>query len=405
MAIQDYLRNPNKALTAKVETVEGTFEAPIPATDAIPLEDAGFALNPEVEESNEATGVIDTAEADVTGTKPNITGTLKLRGSGSVTVAPRYAAILKACGLGETIATILPPTGTYDVASGTTTTLVIDRTLVGNTSLPSTNAMLAALIGRPIELSVNPTTTRRTGIVNATITGNNVTITIGETLAAAMGATTEAKILPGPVYQPIQTVPPSISMERFLDGIVQRIKGVRGTCGFTLPGARRGTINIDMRGIFHQQADEAVPTTIDFSTLPPPPIWRAGRAHLNKLEIGATQFTCNLSNAQTQHPNPNIDSGFDRNIITKRDVRGQLDVNMALKATHDRIGALTANTKMPFMALLDDTAATGARVLITVPNFKVLDVGEGDRESIAEHTLPYQGVYLSPMPTVTLAFY
>lgn len=389
---QDYLRSPNKALVAKIQSVEGVFETMDPATDAIPMDDFDWPLNPETLASTEATGAIFEAETDIVNTKPSITGTCKMRGSGSVTTPPRFSPLLIASGHDENVKTVIPATGVSDVTAGGASQVTIDLTT--ETDWPNTDG---AMVGRLAELSGNPATAKEVSIIGYDVTGTNVVVTFDHVFSPVLDNTTKIKAPAGVLYTPAQDVPDLISIAAYLDGRVRKIRDVRGTVGITIPGANRGTLNFDLRGNLEDDDDEAVPVTIDFSGLPSPAIWRKGRATLDKLLTGCSNFTLNQNNDQTQYPNPNVDTGFDANIITKIKPGGELTLNMALKATHDRVGKLTANTKMAWSALLDKDAGAGGRWLVTVPNLKFTDVGKGDRQGIAEHRLPYQAVYVPPV--------
>jgi hypothetical protein len=391
---QDYLRSPNKALVAKEQAVEGVFETLDPATDAIPLEDFDWPLNPETLPSTEATGTIFESETDIINTKPSITGTCKLRGSGSVSTPPRFAPLLIASGHEEEVCAVIPASGTSTIKTGTGTTTGFTIDLVAEADWPSVDG---EMVGRVVTLSVNPATPINVVIVGYEVTGNDAVVTLDHTFGVTLGNTTEVVAIAGIMYRPAQAEPPAISIAAYMDGRVRKLRDVRGTCGITIPGANRGTLNFDLRGNLEDDDDEVVPTTINFGALPAPAIWRDGRATLDKKLTGCSNFTLNQNNDQTQYPNPNADTGYDENIITKIKPGGELTVNMALKATHDRVAKLTTNTKMSWTAVLEEDAGVGARWAVTVPNLKLTDVGKGDRQGIAEHRLPYQAVYVAPI--------
>lgn len=405
MATQRYGRRQNAVLVAKVESSEGVAESLTTATDSIPCEPFTLDLGEQTIESAEAQASIIVGQKTVTRFDPRSTIVVNMRGSGAVATAPRVSPLLRIGGLAEQTLAVLPATGVFDVASGTTTTIVVDRSSGTGTQLASTNATLAAqLVGRVMTLSVNPVTSRDVVIVKATISGNNVTITFGETLSAAADATTEAVIKPGTLYQPTTTVP-SATVNGYNDGKKIALVGCRARHSFTMNGSERPSLSCDLGGTFVAETDASVPSDADFSSLPSEPIWRAGRAWIDYLDTGCSSFTLNSNTQSTKYINPNLTYGVDREILTSMDPGGTLNLNDKLVAYHDVVTKMAANTLMPFVAVTDLSGSAGSRLAVTIPNLKVLKRGLGDREGITESGLDYQAVFVSPTPAYTFFFF
>jgi hypothetical protein len=401
MATQRYGRTQNQALLAKIEVVEGTAETLTSATDAMPIEPFTLNMGPNVLESNEATPSIIAGQKVVSRFDSRLSSTLKMRGSGSIVAAPRISAVLQSGGMSEQILAVLPSSTNFSVVSGTTTSVVVDRSTGTGTQLAATNALLAAqLVGRVATLAVNPVTPRDTVIVSATVSGNNVTITFGETFALALSATTTVVVKAGILYQPTTTVP-SCTLGGYRDGKLVSLVGCRPKLSFTLPGAERPTVAADFGGTYVSETDVAVPSDIDFTALPAEALWRNGRAWLQKLETACSNYTLDLQTTDTKYPNPNIQYGLDRNILTKQDPGGTLTLNDKLVAYQDIKSLLAANTLMPFIAVTDTAGSAGSRWAHCIPNLLLLDDGDGDREGIIEAQLRFQAVFRTPTPAFT----
>jgi hypothetical protein len=358
-------------------------------------------MGPVVLESNEATPSIITGQKVISRFDARLSANLKLRGSGSVSVAPRISPVLRSGGMAEQILAVLPSATSFAAASGTTTSITVDRSAGTGTQLAATNALLALqLVGRVMTLAVNPATPRDVVITRATISGNNVTITFGETLASAADNTTTAVVKAGVLYQPSTTVP-SVTLGGYRDGKLVSLVGCRAKLSFTLNGGERPTIAADFGGTYVSESDASVPTDIDFSSLPAEALWRNGRAWLNKLETAASAFNLDLQTSDTKYPNPNIQYGLDRNILTKQDPGGTLTVNDKLVAYQDLKSLLAANTLMPFVGVTDMSGSAGSRWAFTIPNLLLLDDGDGDREGLIEAQLRYQAVFVTPTPAFT----
>jgi hypothetical protein len=148
-----------------------------------------------------------------------------------------------------------------------------------------------------------------------------------------------------------------------------------------------------------------VPSDADFSSLPAEPLWRNGRAWINKLDTGCSNFTLESNTESTKYLNPNLTYGVDREILTKQNPGGTLTLNDKLVAYHDVVTQMAANTRMPFVATTDLSGSAGSRLAVAIPNLKVLKRGLGDREGIDESALQYQAVFVSPTPAYTYFFF
>lgn len=407
MAItQRYGRVQNQALLVEIEVTEGTLETPDAATQAVPFEPAQVPLNPNVIESNEATGSIIRGRRTITRLDPRLSVVSKMRGSGTVGTNPRQGPILEVSGMDPTNEAVLPATGVFDVASGTTTTVVIDRAAGTGTQLPATTALLRAkLVGRPMTLSVNPATPKTVIITDATLSGNNVTITFREPLASTAGATTEAVVLAADIYRPTDTIP-TISAWLYRDGKLIKLAGCRGRGSLAMPGGDRPTFTSDMAGRFDSESDAAVPAAVDFSALPAEPLFRKGIAVVGAKETGLSNFTLDHGASDTRYPNPNQDLGLDQNIITALDPQGVITLNDKLVAFHDLKTDLINNVLLPLVMCTDRSGSAGSRLAVTIPNALLLDVQDGDREGLHENQLPYQAVNLAGgFPAFTYCFF
>ncbi len=405
MATQRYGRRQNAVFVAKVEGTEGTAESLTTASDSIPVEPFVLDLGEQTIDSNEAQGSLIAGQTTVTRFDPRGPVTFNMRGSGSAATAPRQSPILRTGGFAEQQLAVLPSATYFSVASGTTTTIVIDRSSGTGTQLASTNATLAAqLVGRAMTLSINPATPRIVFITSATISGNNVTITFGETLASAADNTTRAIVSAGILYQPTTTIP-SMTVNAYTDGKMVALVGCRNRLSLTLNGAERGQITADIGGTFVSETDAAVPGDADFSSLPAEPILRNGRVWINKLDTGMSSLSLSMNAESTKYPNPNLTYGIDREIITKLNPGGTLNLNDKLVAYHDVVSMMAANTLQTYVAATDLSGSAGSRVALTIPNLKVLKRGLGDREGIIESQINFQAAFVSPTPAVTLFFF
>ena len=98
----------NRALYAKIESGEGTLNAPVDAPDYIETTDPTFSVSNRLFDRNPTRMSITPAPAIVPGTAastPSATVefsfSVEMAGSGSIATAPRWGRLLQACGLEE----------------------------------------------------------------------------------------------------------------------------------------------------------------------------------------------------------------------------------------------------------------------------------------------------------------
>ena len=90
----------NRLVLAKVEVTPGTDSSPVPGTDAVLCEEPRVAPNMELEQTNEVTGSLDSAQSIVGGGYVEHSQRVFAKGSGAAGTEPEYAPYLKAAAMG-----------------------------------------------------------------------------------------------------------------------------------------------------------------------------------------------------------------------------------------------------------------------------------------------------------------
>lgn len=380
-----YQRTRKRTVQIKVEGTPGTYETTA-AADAIQLEEVQTPLNPVEEQTNEARDTLSASQRLIKRLEPSLTGTFLLRGSGAVGTAPRVGPALRACGLAETIAAVLPSSGEFTATAGTTTTATFLGTGSPGSQLPST---AGALVGRWVTLAGNPATPVVAAIVNYTISGNDRIVTFDRTFGSALSTSTTMVVMPCIVYKPTDGTPAAVSWDKFVDGRRIRCAGGRGTGGFTFEGNGLPRLtNLDIKGQFISEAD-ASPSGVDFSSLPAPPQWSDGVCLLNRVVRACASMDFAIGATVTRYPNPNL-PGPDLAILTGRDTTGTFTTNSELVAVDPAVTQIDANTLVPFSAAWDLTLAAGRRMGLVIPALGRLNRTEQDREGVAEDSFSFQ---------------
>jgi hypothetical protein len=201
-------------------------------------------------------------------------------------------------------------------------------------------------------------------------------------------------------YQPASTALESATIYYYMDGILKRITGARGTASFTGETGSYGMINFEFIGHDDGEADLAYPTLSYDSTVPVPLI----NLNFSVDSYGAIINSLNLDLANTMSIAPNIREtyGFGEVRITKRDVNGTMDPESVTLSTQNFISAFRANTVMPL-----DTGVIGAtegnRYQIT-SNIAIRDISNGEREQIMTNELTFACIESTSDDEIVLEF-
>jgi hypothetical protein len=367
------LRNRNAVLLAKIESSEGVDASPSASTDAVLVENIKITKKPNMIKTNEVTGSLD-GFGDIVGGMPfGLSFDVYLKGSGAAGSAPEWGKLLKACGWAETItATAVPAAAEACAAGGSTTTAVLGA---------SASSSAQAYRGMPITL---------TGVVAGSSFISDYTAgkvaTLTDTMGGAIVATTNYQIPINVLYKPASSSISSLTFYIYIDGVVYKAFGGRGTVKLSLTSGGVGKLSFDFKAMFGSKSDAAVPTPTYDSTRPP--VFKSAVMLINRLAAAINSFNLDNGNTTAQADNPNAAEGFDPAEITGRDITGSVDPKETLIATRDIMTDLRAGTKRIIHARYG--ATTGNKVGITIPQALYNDEDSGDREGIATVNVPFQ---------------
>ena len=384
MAI-DKLEIQQTLVAAKIESVEGVDAAPSGTTDAIPTSVADISDEPTLIESNEFTGRPDAGDPRVGRVATPLRLQTQLRGSGDGGVAPIYRPLLLSCGLGETLNPRIPTAGTSDVTGTNAYTFTVDTGV--ETDWPTTDG---ALVGQPVELSVNPATPTIGVVRSYTMAGAIATVELMNAMAAPMDGTTEAVVLENVNYIPLDDLGliPSVTVDRYRGGKRRKIVGVRGTLTLTLTCGEIGVIDYELRGTESLRDDIATPTIV--APTIQPGVWVNGLAKIDRTDAACQTFTLALGNTVVETCNPNRIQGVEPATATRRVVTGSIDPLDALIATRDLTAKLRTAGAASVLAALDLTAGVGNRFAVTVPTGIITGRSEQTRDDYAVEGVDFQ---------------
>jgi hypothetical protein len=380
------LRARNGALTAKIESSEGTENAPSASTDAISIENPRIAFSPNLIQTDEQTGSLDPEGPIVGGMPCQISFDVLLKGSGAAGTAPEFGDLLKACGMSETVTGTAVPSSPEACANGGSTTTAVLGTSASSTA--------QAYRGMPITFS---STVSGNSFISDYTSGKVATLT--DTMSGAIVNTSNYQIPVNVLYAPSSGTIPSLTLYMYKDGLLYKFVGCRGTWRLNLETGAIGRISFTFTGIFLSKTDASVPSvTLDSAR---PPVFKGANLKWNRLAAGIKTFSLDFGNTLAYPDNPNATESFDPPIITSRRVTGAIDPYETLVATRDIMADMQAGTRRILYGSLGSTA--GNKIGIVVPQAHAMNSDLGDREGILTVGVPFQAV--GKDAGATLCFY
>jgi hypothetical protein len=372
------LRSRNQALLAKIEGSEGVDAAPVPASDAILIENLQVSYDPKVEQTNEHTGSLDSRGPIPGGMAVKLSFDVYLKGSGSAGVAPEWGVLMQACGWSETLTAAAVPVAAEAAAAGSAHSLTL-----------GTGAAATAQLyrGMPLVLAGNPAAGETSYI--ADYTASRVAQLASE-FSPALDTSTTYQIPANVLYRPVSTGIPSLTFYAYRDGKLLKVIGSRGTGSLQLNSGKAGRIKFQFTGMFLSQSDAPVPASTLVFDSTRPPIWKQGRALVARIRASMASLTLDFGNQMTNPDDPNADEGFNPAIITARTMTGSCDPLEELVGTRDAMSALRSGTSQIIHGSYG--SATGNRIGVTIPAATHSNIQPGDRSGLLVEGLQFSCV-------------
>ncbi len=206
-------------------------------------------------------------------------------------------------------------------------------------------------------------------------------------LGETVNGTTDTTYVPISVQSDI----PSQTMAFFNDGIRYLIRGARATIKLVHTLGEPIMLEIEFKGVYVDTIDAALLSPVSLDDLIPAKFLDANLA----VDDGSGAFTpifgkldIDFGNTLTPREDANDPSGYLSIIITKRDMVGEFDPELALIATHDYMGNLEDDTLITFTETIGDTA--GNIMDITAPAIQYRDLSQNDKDGLAAQTIALQ---------------
>jgi len=178
----------------------------------------------------------------------------------------------------------------------------------------------------------------------------------------------------------------TVTLALYENGLWKQIFGAMGNAKFTFPASKLAVAEYEYTGKWTAPDDVLILDPI-YSVLTPLRVVSATLA-LGAWTPKVAQLTLDLSNEVYLREDVNDATGYSSACISNRLVKGTIDPEAGLKATHDVYGDWLASTELATFALVchagsDDVTITGTKVQLINPQ-------EGDRSGLQTDQIEFQ---------------
>ena len=179
----------------------------------------------------------------------------------------------------------------------------------------------------------------------------------------------------------------TLTIAGFFNGVRRQIYGAMGTARILLPTGRMGRIEFDFRGVYSDEADVAIPSSINYvNTLP---LRVAGGATTwNSVNLCLESATIDLGNVVTARECSTSAAGVDNFVITDRNIRITGNPESKLIATQDRYSQFRDSTEAALSFTIDGPSTS--TLVISAPKAQIVAKPMGERNGIMIDQLEWQ---------------
>ena len=173
----------------------------------------------------------------------------------------------------------------------------------------------------------------------------------------------------------------------FIDGVRRQIYGAVGNARFILPTGRMGRIEFDFQGVYSDESDVAIPSSINYVNTLPLRV-SGGATSWASSNICLESATIDLGNVITARECSTSAAGIDSFVITDRNIRVTGNPESKLIATQNRYGQFRDATE----GILSFTIAgpTTSTVVFSMPKAQIVAKPMGDRNGIMIDQIEWQ---------------
>lgn len=309
-------------------------------------------------------------------TRVAISFQVELAGSGTAATAPRFGALLKACGMAETT-TAAAVTGTAQAGSAGSITLAAGASATDGIY----NGMIISI--------TSGTGSGSSGIITNYVGSTKVATVQKTTTAFTPDGTSAYSIAANVGYKPVSASFGSATIYFNNDGVLHKATGCRGTFSLNVEVGAIPTIDFQFTGIYNAPTDTAAPTTT-YTAQSTPAIFNAGNSSTFSFlsHAGCLQsLSFDIANEVIYRELVGCTKEI---LITNRAPSGECMIEAVSIATKDYFAAATTDAT-GVLTLLHGTTA-GNRVTLMAPKVDISNPTYADQDGVQMLSLPYVAI-------------
>jgi len=378
----------NRLVLAKVETTAGTDASPGVSTDAILVEEPRGTPNLELEQTNEVTGSLDSAQSIVGGGYGEHTYTIQAKGSGTAGTAPEYDPILQAAALAR-----------LDLAADQDDTAQAGDDAAITLASGATSNDLTGFV-----ITLNGGTGEGQTRVITGYNGTSKVATVYPDWDVKPDSTSEYIVYKGNRYAPASTSLKTITSYLYKknsgsgNAILEKLVGAAANISFAIQTRQTGKFTATVRGQLVAPGDVANPVAATFDNTRPRPLLSAD-AFLGGDRVCFRNFTLDLGNEVVQADCPGTTFGYEPARVASRRIGGRINPQLVTLSSRNAFADLIAGTNKKLWLRWGDTA--GNRISIYLPGISYTGKEDDDLDGVSADGLPFDangidsGVYIT----------
>jgi hypothetical protein len=177
----------------------------------------------------------------------------------------------------------------------------------------------------------------------------------------------------------------SVTIYFYLDGLLHKIVGARGTFDIDLKAGEYGGISWEFTGIYAGPTDTTMATGVAFDATVPPRFVSASFA-IDSYAAIIESMKVKIANEIVRRPSANAATGILEYFCKDRKITGDIDPEAVLLATKDFWTMWSGNSQVALTATVGSVA--GNRCVISGAQVQLDGLKYGDRENILTYALP-----------------
>ena len=367
-----------RLIRVKLETTYGTDSSPA-GSDALLVRDLNITpVQSEMVSRDLVRPYLGASEQLLANTRVECTFQVELAGSGTAGTAPKFGAVLRACGMSETV-TASAVSGTATAGGLNTITLAAGASAVNDFYKGQILSITAGSGSGTVAMITGYTGSTKVATF-ASVTGVDVTA----------GATSVYSIAANVAYKPVSTGFEAITIYYDMDGVLHRATGCRGTFALSGEVGQIPVINFTMTGIYNPPTDTALPS-VTYTAQAKPLVFKSGNTNAFSLlsftsclqslsfDIGNTLIYRELVNCAKQV------------LITDRRANGTVVIEAPTIAQKDYFTAAVTDGAFGDFRFMHGNTVTNIVSMIS-STIDIADPTYQDANGIAHLSIPYTAV-------------